>query len=289
MTALAAPAKVGVGMPYLPARPELVTALLSTVDYVEMRPESFATETHAGRTIFDAPAARAALGATLGRPVVLHGAELSIGAAHGWHEHIIDLLDGFLALQDVPWHSQRLGFSSAVASDGSIVHLGLPMPLPFTAECATLVARRAEALMARFGRPFLLENSANHLPDLPADPGWDEATFLTALTERSGCWLLLDLSSLWINCVNHRLDQADLLGRMPLHRVAEVRVGAEVPGPVWRMLEHVLSLAPHVAGVTVDVPDRLGERDIRAQLDQARDLWDAHLDRRRHPARKEAA
>jgi uncharacterized protein len=285
------PAKVGVGLSYLPGRPELTTNLLSTVDYVEMSPEVFVTETEAGATVFDVVAAKEALELVGGLPVVLHGLELSIGSAHGWNGKALGFLDEFIALRDIPWHSEHLNFLSTTAADGSIVQLGLPMPLPFTRECAELVASRADKVIERFKRPFLLENSANYLPDLPADPGWDEATFLTALTRNSAAGLLLDLFNLWSNCVNHRLDPADLLARMPLDRVVEVHVAggeerdgmlldshsAEVPEAVWRMLRYVLRNAPHLAGVTVEVLDRyaerLGEAGIREQLDRARALW----------------
>lgn len=287
------PAKVGVGLSYLPGRPELVDSLKSTVDYVEMSPEVFGTETESGHAMFDAVAAKEALELVGELPVVLHGLELSIGSAHGWNDKALGFLDEFIALRDVPWHSEHLNFLSTTAADGSIVQLGLPMPLPFTRECAELVARRADAVIGRFNKPFLLENSANYLPDLPADPGWDEAVFLTVLTERSAAGLLLDLFNLWSNCVNHRLDPADLLARMPLDRVVEVHVAggeerdgmlldshsAEVPEAVWRMLDYVLERAPNLAGVTVEVLDRyaerLGEAGIRAQLDRARTLWEA--------------
>ena len=288
------PAKVGVGLSYLPGRPDLTAALLSIVDYVELSPEVFVTEgTVPGATMLDKGAARQALDLVGSLPVVLHGLELSIGSVHGWNEQALDALDAFLALRDVPWHSEHLNFLSTVAADGTVVPLGLPMPLPFTAECAELVGSRANAVIERYGRPFLLENSANYLPDLPADPGWDEATFLTALTERSDCWLLLDLFNLWTNCVNHRLDPVDLLNRMPLHRVVEVHLAggeerdgmlldshsAEVPEPVWALLRLVLDRAPALAGITVEVLDLyaegLGTQGIRAQLERTRELWEA--------------
>lgn len=285
------PEPVGVGLSFLPDRLDLVAALVPGVDYVEMSPEVFAVPLDDGRTVFDTAAAGRALDVVGGLPVVAHGLELSIGSAHGWHEPALDLLDEFLALRPVPWHSEHLNSLSITAADGTVVHLGLPMPLPFTAECADLVAGRADAVIRRYGLPFLLENSANYLPDLPADPGWDEATFLGALTGAGGCGLLLDLFNLWVNCVNHRLDFGDLVDRLPVDKVVEVHVAggeeregllldshsAAVPDPVWEVLEVVVGRAPHLAGVTVEVlglyADRLGEDGIRAQLDTARSIW----------------
>ena len=51
-----------------------------------------------------------------------------------------------------------------------VVNSGVPLPLPSTREAANLVAGRAAAIQRRYGVPFLLENPAHYLPDLPADP-----------------------------------------------------------------------------------------------------------------------
>ncbi|WP_165777496.1 DUF692 domain-containing protein [Amycolatopsis antarctica] len=287
------PEPAGVGMSFLPSRPDLVTELLPSADYVEMGPELFARATGDERIAFDTEAAEAALRLAGDLPVVLHGLELSIGSAHGWNEVALHCLDRFLELREVLWHSEHLNFLNTTAADGSVIELGLPMPLPFTAECAELVATRADLVMDRYGMMFLLENPANYLPDLPRDPGWDEPAFLTAITERSRGGLLLDLYNLWTNCVNHRLDPQELLARMPLDRVVEIHVAggeerdgllldshsAAVPDPVWRMLETVVPKASRLAGVTVEVLDvyagKLGADAIGEQLATARSIWDA--------------
>jgi uncharacterized protein (UPF0276 family) len=285
------PAAAGIGLAYLPSRHDLVRELLPLADYLELSPELFGGDTGSDVQL-DVAGLRTALALAGERPVVVHGLELSIGSAHGWNESALQLLDGFLLEREPLWHSEHLNFLSVQAETGSVLELGLPLPLPFTSECADLVASRADAVIARYRRPFLLENSANYLPDLPADPGWDEATFLTALTERSGCGLLLDLFNLWTNCVNHELDPSDLLSRIPLDRVIEVHVAggeelagllldshsAAVPEPVWSMLRTVRAGAPNLAGVTVEVldvyADSLGVAGIAEQLRIARSIWD---------------
>ena len=285
------PRPAGIGLSYLPSRPDLVAELLPLADYIEISPEIFGSDAGEDGVRFDTDALRRALDVIGDRPVVVHGLELSIGSAHGWNESSLDLLDAFLRECEPLWHSEHLNFLNAADADGTVVEFGLPLPMPFTAECAELIAERADAVIARYGRPFLLENSANYLPDLPADPGWDEADFLTRLTERSGCGLLLDLFNLWTNCVNHGLDADDLLARLPLDRVVEVHVAggeerdgllldshsAAVPEAVWRLLGVVRADAPHLAGVTVEVldlyADRLGPAGIAEQLCTARALW----------------
>lgn len=164
--------------------------------------------------------------------------------------------------------------------------------MPFTAEAAALVAERADLMARRSGRPFLLENAACYLPDLPHDPGWDEATFLTELCRLSGCGLLLDLFNLHVNCVNFGLDPHGLLSRIPLDRVVEVHLAggeehrgflldshsAVVPEPVWDLLDHVIVQTPNLAAVVFEVLDEaypaLGAAAYVEQLERLRETWD---------------
>src|SRR5690606_15242675 len=135
------------------------------------------------------------------------------------------------------------------------------------------------------------ENAACYLPELPADPGWDEARFLTELCRRSSCGLLLDLFNLHVNCTNFDLDPFDLIDRIPLDRVVEIHVagGAEhrgflldshsaaVPDRVWELLDDVLRRAPNVAGVVFEVLEEsfpsLGPVAYRGELQTLRDHW----------------
>jgi uncharacterized protein (UPF0276 family) len=104
------------------------------------------------------------------------------------------------------------------------LHVGVQLPLPFTEEALAVVAPRATALTARYGVPFLLENTTYYLPGLLTDGGRDEVAFLNDLTERSGCGLLLDLYNLHCNAVNFGFDAVEALSRLRLDRVVEIHV-----------------------------------------------------------------
>src|SRR5262249_25519710 len=163
-------------------------------------------------------------------------------------------------LQPSAWHSEHLAFLSTAAPGGPVVPTGVPLPLPFTDEALDLVAPRAAALGKRYGVPFLLENFTYYLPDLPRDHGWDEVAFLNALTERSGCGLLLDLYNFHCNALNLRFDPIEALGRLDLSRVVEIHVAGGavhegflmdvhsrvVPEPVWELLDWVVPRAPNL-------------------------------------------
>lgn len=292
-----APDPIGIGCSVMPAHLGVVDAVRDVVDLVEISPELLTREVPGSalsmpRARLDRGLADPVLAACGRLPVITHGLELSIGTAAGWNHDALRVLDDFGRLVRSRWHSEHLGFLSAPDHDGIIRGAGVPLPLPFTAEAVDMVAARADMVSRRTGRAFLLENAACYLPDLPADPGWDEARFLTELCRRSSCGLLLDLFNLYVNCVNFDVDPFDLIDRIPLDRVVEIHVAgggehhgflldshsAAVPDRVWELLDDVVRRAPNVAAVVFEVledsfPD-LGVDGYRAEVEKLRLLWE---------------
>jgi len=176
-------------------------------------------------------------------------------------------------------------------------------PLPATEEAAQLVASRAAAIQSRYGVPFLLENPAHYLADLPADPDiGGEFGLMDRIVALSGCGRLLDLHNLYCNAVNFGFDPKAALTRIPLDRVGEIHIAGgswsdgfymdghdgRVPEPVWELLELTLSRAPWITGVVFEVLEefvkRLGADGIARELEWARIVW-----RRYHPQPEDVA
>jgi uncharacterized protein (UPF0276 family) len=139
--------------------------------------------------------------------MVVHGVELSIGSAHGWNQAYIDMLDTFHAEWPFLWHSEHLGFQIIPGSDGTVLEVGVPLPVPPTREAVEIIGNRASVVCQRYGKPFLLENPAYYIKDLPADDEiGDDIGLVKAIMDRSGCYLLLDLHNIYCNSVNHGID-----------------------------------------------------------------------------------
>jgi uncharacterized protein (UPF0276 family) len=167
--------------------------------------------------------------------------------------------------------------------------------MPPTKEAATLVASRSDAILRRYGVPFLLENPAHYFSDLPTDPEIDgDIGLLHSITEGSGCRLLLDLHNLYCNAVNHKFDPFKAIDRVPLDQVLEIHVAGgswrdgfwmdahdgRVPERVWEMLDYALPKVPHVAGVVFELLEehavRLGPEAIADELKHGWKIWNAH-------------
>jgi len=225
-------------------------------------------------------------------PITVHGVELSIGSAHGMNEPCLAMMDDLQREWPFLWYSEHLHFQTVTDDSGRVANAGIPLPLPATAEAAALVAQRATSIQRRFGVPFLLENPAHYLPDLPADPDIaDEFGLMNRIVSLSGCGQLLDLHNLYSNAINFNFNPAAALHRIDLTRVGEIHIAGgswherfymdahngRVPEPVWDLLELTLSRAPWIQAVVFEVlevyADRLGPDAIAAELERARAIW----------------
>lgn len=288
---------LGIGFPYISVLPpELYRSGL--LDFVELTPDTLCRARRDGAaTRLDlAPErlerARKVCGAL---PVVVHGVELSIGSAQHWNAAYLDMLDQLQACWPFVWHSEHLSYQTIPGENGAPLDIGVPLPLPRTREAVDLVAERVAVIGQRYGVPFLLENPAHYLIDLPYERGIDdEIGLMNQITARSGCGQLLDLHNLYCNSVNLGFDPFAAIDRTALHRVREIHVAGgswrggfwmdahngRVPNPVWELLAYTLPRCPNIAGVVYELLEeyapRLGVAALDQELSRARYLWERH-------------
>jgi uncharacterized protein (UPF0276 family) len=288
------PDALGIGFPYLPSFPAEFYRHGGPLDFIELTPEGLCQERREGgeRSLELVPSRMSqALGTCGHLPTVIHGVELSIGAAHGWNDAYVHLLDELSGRWPFVWHSEHLGFQTIPDGLGGSIETGVPLPLPPTLEAAELVATRAALLMQRYEVPFLLENAAHYLPEVMEDPLAEEPAFLNEILARSGCGLLLDLHNLYCNATNHGFEAQRVLEQLDLERVVEIHVaggawaegflmdshGARVPDQVWELLEFTLARAPGVLGVVYEILEETARTvtpDVAAEeMTKVRRCW----------------
>ena len=212
------------------------------VAFVEVTPETICRQRGTGKTteIEILPDLMELAQQTCGElPMVIHGVELSIGSVHSWNDAYLRMLDSFQQSWPFVWHSEHLGFQTISGDNGATLEVGVPLPMPPTKEAASLVASRSDAILQRYGVPFLLENPAHYFSDLPTDPEIEgDIGLLHSITETSGCRLLLDLHNLYCNAVNHKFDPFKAIDRMRstgcLKYMSQVVPGATATG--WTLM-----------------------------------------------------
>src|SRR5439155_25020083 len=114
-----------------------------------------------------------------------------------------------------PWWSEHIAFTRAGGVD--IGHLS---PVPFTYEAIDVLSRNIAEVRRYIDVPLILEN-ITYMVEMPGAE-LNEAQFLTELLERTDCGLLLDVTNLYTNAVNHGYDLQSMLEQLPLERVVQL-------------------------------------------------------------------
>jgi uncharacterized protein (UPF0276 family) len=237
-----------IALTYDGSDPSYVECVVPLVDFLEVTPDSIAVAGDGGAAI---PARTLAVLKDLSVDVdlVIHGVGLSIGSADGWSEQYLRLLDQLVECVGVMWHSEHLGY---VNVDGQ--HLGTMLPLPRTEEALDLICERVEVLRVRYQLPFLLENIVRLLPEPHGE--YSDAAFLNALTERSGCGLLLDVYNLECDAQNNGFGINAFLSELRIEHVRELHVACGVEHAGLLLDVHSRPLRDSTLALAREIVDR---------------------------------
>ncbi len=175
---------------------------------------------------------------------VCHGLSLSIGGPDPLDETFLLRLKGFMRQHDIDVYTEHLSYSSAGG------HLYDLMPIPFTSEAVSYVAKRIQRVQEILEMRIGMENVSYY-----AAPGqeMDEIEFLNAVIDEADCDLHLDINNIYVNSINHKYDPYEFLNLIPAERIVychvaghyveaeDLRVdthGCDVIQPVWDMLDY---------------------------------------------------
>lgn len=262
MTALSSLPRLGVGVMYNPALPEFLRTDLDTIDFLEITSDMFWTDHGIGarRPRFEELETWVdVLESTIQRrPVIAHNIGLSIGNAGYFDLEYIGHLAEWQRRYRFPWQSDHLSFAEVTAADGTEHHAGVAVPLPYDHDVLEMLVERVDRFQQIVAAPFILENSVYFVTF--RDQEMSEPQFLNALTQRTGCGVLLDVHNLYANARNHGFDAKGFLEELDLSTVVETHVagGTEFAGmytdshsgpcpePVWELLEHLIPRAPNL-------------------------------------------
>lgn len=150
-------------------------------------------------------------------PLSLHGVGLSLGS--------IDPLDRD-HLRKLARLVQRVqpGLVSEHLSWGSVdrQHLNDLLPLPYTEEALSHVTRRIQQVQDFLRRRILIENVSGYVEFTSSTmPEWE---FLTAVAERSGAGILLDVNNIYVNAQNHGFRAIEYIDSVQPSLVEEIHL-----------------------------------------------------------------
>ncbi|MBD2743119.1 DUF692 domain-containing protein [Coleofasciculus sp. FACHB-1120] len=216
-------------------------------------------------------------------PLIPHAINLSLGSAEGLDADYLRKLAELIKRLNPPWWSEHICFTKAGGVD--IGHLS---PLPYTHEAVEVLCRNIAQVRRYIDVPLILEN-ISYLLTVPGAE-MTEAQFLAEVVERSDCGLLLDVTNLYINAVNHNYDIYAFLAQLPLERVVQLHfVGGHwhngvlidshshsTHPEVWTLMEEVVARIP-VKGIVLERDENLPPfAELSAELEGARKIGRRH-------------
>lgn len=231
------------GLGFKPEHFRDIMAASRTIGFYEIHAENYMGDGGAAHAMLRALRADHALS--------IHGVGLSIGGAGG-----LDA-DHLARLRKLIDHYQPESFSEHLAwSSHGAAWLNDLLPLPYTDETLATTCAHIDQVQEVLGRRMLLENPATYVTF--ASSTWSETDFLTEITRRTGCGLLLDVNNVFVSATNHCFDARAYLAAFPLEAVGEIHLaghdcedlpsgtllidshGARVADPVWSLYAEVL-------------------------------------------------
>ncbi|HRH45014.1 MAG TPA: DUF692 domain-containing protein [Pyrinomonadaceae bacterium] len=181
-------------------------------------------------------------------PLIPHGLNLSLGSAEGIDESYLEKFAQLVEDIQPEWFSDHICWTK---SGG--IEIGHLSPVPFTNESLKVLIRNISKVKNRIKTPLILENITYMFRYPSAE--MDEAEFLTILLNETDCGLLLDVTNLYINSINHQFDWRKFLDKLPMERVVQLHfVGGhrhknylidshsfQTPNEIWEVFREVCS------------------------------------------------
>lgn len=186
------------------------------------------------------------------RPVSVHGVGLSLASAAPPDPSHLEKLRRLVAEIEPALVSEHLAWSRWGA-------LSMPdlLPFPRTREALDWVSANIDRVQETLKRPILIENPSLYM-DMPGHE-MPETEFLSALTARTGCGLLVDVNNVHVSANNIGFDPRAYLDALPAAAIGEIHLaghtadaelgaallidthGTAVAEPVWALYAHLLA------------------------------------------------
>ncbi len=198
-------------------------------------------------------------------PVIPHGIGLSVGSMIPLDKGYLRAIKRISDITGSPYYSEHLCVTRAPGID--IGHLS---PLWFTEETLENTINNVSYIQDYLGKPLVLEN-VTYTFDIPG-ASISQTEFFNRLVDATNCGVLLDVTNVYINSVNHTFDPLAFIEQMPLESVVQVHLaggywsqGILVDGhsePVqeesWKLLE-ALAARCTVRGAILEHDDNFPE------------------------------
>jgi len=150
-------------------------------------------------------------------PLSIHGVCMSIGGPGALDVTHLARFRDLVARYEPTLVSEHLAWSS----HGGKFFNDL-LPLPYTKDTLDTVCEHINQVQEAIKRPILIENPSTYVAF--ASSTMSETDFIRALSQRTGCALLMDVNNVFVSANNHGFSASAYLADFPLERVGEIHL-----------------------------------------------------------------
>lgn len=212
-------------------------------------------------------------------PIVMHGVSMSIGSCDPLDKDYLKQLKQLADRIQPVWVSDHLCWTGV---NGINAHDLLP--LPYTEEALEHLVNRVTQAQEYLGRQILLENVSSYISYQASE--MTEWEFLTQLTQRADCLLLLDVNNIYVSAFNHGFKAEDFVNGVPIERVCQFHLAGhsnygthiidthdhDIIEQVWDLYAYALQRFKNVS-IMIERDDHIPPlEDLVKELDQARTI-----------------
>lgn len=180
-------------------------------------------------------------------PIAMHGVSLSIGGTDSLNLDYLSALKKLINDYQPVFVSDHLCWTGIDKKNSHDL-----LPLPYNEEALTHVCQRILQVQDFLQRPILIENVSSYVQFVGSE--MTEWQFLTEVTKKTDCYLLLDINNIYVNSVNHHFNPLDFLNGVPVGRVKQHHLAghlncnhyiidthdAAIVDSVWQLYEKAL-------------------------------------------------
>lgn len=147
-------------------------------------------------------------------PLVMHGVSLSIASTDPLDMQYLRDLKALAKRVEPRWISDHLCWTGVHG-----INLHDLLPFPYTEEALDHVTARVDRVQDILGRRIAIENVSSYVSFTSSE--MTEWEFITELSRRADCWLLLDVNNIFVSAFNHGYDAKGFIDAIPAERVVQ--------------------------------------------------------------------
>jgi len=212
-------------------------------------------------------------------PMVMHGVSMSLGTTDPIDYDYLKKLKQLMQRIEPMWFSDHLCWTGV---DHKNMHDLLP--LPYTEEAVNHLADRISRVQDFVGRQMLIENLSSYVTY--SDDVMTEWEFLSAISEKADCYLLLDVNNIYVSSFNHKFDPIEYLEGIPAERVWQHHLAGhtnegnliidthdqDIIDPVWALYEETAKRLGPVSTMIERDGNIPPLADVLVELERARSI-----------------